>query len=149
MGHSEAQVLVGIHRGVVDADFVVEVRPGRASAEADVADGVAAMDVLSGGDGEARKVAEAGGDSVSMVDHNSASVAAQKISERNGAVGRSDHGRADTGGDIDTGVEGAFSIERINALAEGAGDLAFDRPEVRSSVSADPVGSGGVLGEAE
>src|ERR1700724_2611800 len=107
--HGQPQILVRIHRGIVDADFVVEVRSCRASAQADVADGIAAMDVLSGSDGEARKVAEAGGDSVSMVDHHGATVAAQEISERNGAVGGSDHWRADTGGDVDTGVKGAFS----------------------------------------
>src|SRR5947209_4130185 len=123
--HREPQILVGIHRSVVDAHFVVQVRTGRASAEADVADGVAAVDVLPGGDGEAGKMAVAGGDAVSVVNHDGATVAAQKISESNCAVSRSDHGRADTGGDIDTGVERAFSIERIDALAEGAGDLAF------------------------
>src|ERR1700674_1115646 len=98
-------ILVGIPRGVVDAIFVVGVRPGGASAEADVADGVAAMDVLSGGDGEARKMAVAGGDAMSMVNHDGASVAAQEIGEGNCAIGRSDHRRPDTGGDVNTGVE--------------------------------------------
>src|ERR1700676_2438764 len=108
--HGEPQILVGIHRSVVDADFVVEMGSRRASAEADVADGIAAMDVLSDSDGEARKVAVASGNAVSMVNHDSATVAAQEIGEGNGAVGRSDYGRADTGGDIDTGVKGTFSI---------------------------------------
>ncbi len=30
--HGQPQILVGIHRGVVDADFVVEMRPCRAAA---------------------------------------------------------------------------------------------------------------------
>ena len=107
------------------------------------------MDVLSGGNGEAGKVAVAGGDAVAVVDHDGASVAALKVGESNEAVGRSDHGRADTRGNIDAGMEGAFSVKRIDALAEGAGDLAFDRPEVRSRVGADPVCRGGVLGEAK
>src|SRR6266446_615920 len=100
------------------------------------------MDILSGGDGEAGKMAVASGDAMSMVNHNGAAVAAQEVGESDGAVGGSDHGRADTGGDIDTGVEGAFSIKRIDAFAEGAGDLAFDRPQVRSRVGAHPVRSG-------
>jgi hypothetical protein len=42
----DAQILVGIYRDVVDADFIVEVRAGAAAAIADVADGVSAVHVL-------------------------------------------------------------------------------------------------------
>src|SRR5208337_3579304 len=97
------------------------------------------MNVLSGGDGEARKMAESGRNSVSVVDHDGASVTAQVIGEGHDSVGGCDHGGADSGGNIDTGVEGAFSIKRIDALAKGTGYLAFDRPQVGSGVRADPI----------
>ena len=107
---------------------------------------VAAMNVLAGGNGEAGQMSVAGRDAVSVVDHDGASVAAQEIGEGHNAVGRSNHCRSNTGGNIDTGVERAFSVKRIDALAKGAGHQAFDRPEIRSRVRADPVGRGGVLG---
>ncbi len=51
--HRQPQILIGIHRNVVDADFVVEMRAGGASALADVAERIAAVNVLSGCDGKA------------------------------------------------------------------------------------------------
>ena len=136
------EIFVGVYGDVVDADFVVEMGAGGASALANVADGVAAVDVLSGGDGEAGQVAVAGGDAVAVIEHDGASVAAEEVGEGDGTVGRRDHGRAYVGGDIDAGVEGAFSVKRIDALAERAGDLAFDGPEIGSRVGADPIGGG-------
>jgi len=62
--HRQPQILVGVYWDIVDADFVVKMRTSRASAEADVADGVATVDILSGGDGEAGKVAVAGRNAV-------------------------------------------------------------------------------------
>jgi hypothetical protein len=43
-----AEVLVGIHRGVVDANFVVKVRTGAAAAQSNIPNGVASVDILSG-----------------------------------------------------------------------------------------------------
>src|SRR5262249_30893068 len=51
-----AQVLVRIHRCVVDVNFVVDVRAGAASALPDETDHVAALHVLPDGDGKARHV---------------------------------------------------------------------------------------------
>ena len=141
-GYRQAKIFVGVYGDVVDADFVVEMGAGGASALAYVADGVAAMDVLPGGDGEAREVAVASGDAVAVVEHDGASVAAEEVGEGDGAIGRRDHGRAYVGGDIDAGVEGAFSVKGIDAFAERAGDLAFDGPEIGSRVGADPIGGG-------
>ena len=42
VGHGYAEVVIGVDWGVVDADFVVEVGAGGASALADEADGVGA-----------------------------------------------------------------------------------------------------------
>src|SRR5579862_553399 len=90
-----------------------------------------------------------GGDAVAVIDHDGASVSAEEVGEGDGAVGGGDDGRSDDGGNIDAGVEGAFSIKWIDTFAERAGDLAFDGPEVRSGVGADPVGGGGIFGESE
>jgi len=48
---------------------------------------VSRADGLSGGDGEAGKMAVARGDAVSVVDHDGASVAALKVGEGHDAVG--------------------------------------------------------------
>ena len=60
VGDGDAEILVGIDRGVVDAHFVVEVGTGRASAGPNIADYVAAVDVLSRSDGKTREMAVAG-----------------------------------------------------------------------------------------
>ena len=48
----QPQIFVGIYRGVINADFVVEVRTGAAATLADKSDGVAAMHVLACHDGK-------------------------------------------------------------------------------------------------
>ena len=80
-GYGQAEVLVGIDWSVVDADFVVEMGTGGASAHADIADGIATMDLLSRRDGEARQVSIAGGDGVAMVDHDGFAISAKEVGE--------------------------------------------------------------------
>src|SRR5271165_5214209 len=87
----QAKVLVGIDRGIVDADFVVEVRPGAATALANESDGVSAMHVLAGHDRKVRQMAVAGSDAVAVVNHDGASVSAQEIGVSDYAVGGSYH----------------------------------------------------------
>src|SRR5271165_4018230 len=125
------------------------MRTGRATTQPDVSNGVASVDLLSRSDGEAGKVAVASRNVVSVVDHNGASVAAKIICEGDHAVRWRDHGRTDAGGDIYAGMEGAFSVKRIDAFPKRAGHLALNRPEVRSRVGADPLGRGGIPGKAE
>jgi len=72
---------VGIYWSVVDANFVVEVRAGAASAVADVADGVAAVYVLSGEDGKAGEVSVTRRDSVAMVNRDRAPTPAGSASD--------------------------------------------------------------------
>ena len=47
VGYRQPEILVGVYRGVVDTDFVVEMGAGAASALADVSDGVSAVDTLA------------------------------------------------------------------------------------------------------
>src|SRR5579872_5570644 len=91
VGDGHAQVLVGIDRSVVDTNFVVKVRAGGAAAGADVADGIAAMNLLAGGDGESGKMAVAGRDAVAVVEHDGLAVSAHEVGEGDNAVGGSDH----------------------------------------------------------
>src|SRR5438105_15946278 len=107
MGYGQAQVFVGVHWRIVDANFVVEMRASGASAEAHIADGVAAVNVLAGGDGEARKMAVAGRNSVSMIDHDGAAIAAEEVGEGHGAIRGCNHRGAHIGGNIYAGVESA------------------------------------------
>ena len=149
MGDGHAKVFIGIDRSVVDADFVVEVRAGGAAAEADIADGVAAMHVLAGGDGEAGKMAVARRDAVSVIHHDGLAVSAHEIGEGDYAVGGRDDWMAIVAADIYAAVKCAFTVEGIDALAEAASNLAFDRPEIGKRVGAIPIGGGGVAGHAE
>src|SRR5215471_960715 len=118
MRDRQPQVLVRVHWRFVDADFVVEVRPGRASAEADVPNRIATVYVLPGGNRVARKVSVARRDSMSVIDNNGTPVSAHEVGERNLPVSWGNHRRADDRGNVYAGVERAFAVERINALAK-------------------------------
>src|SRR5271154_6062348 len=76
VGDRQAQVFVGVDWSVVNADFVVKVRTSAASAFTHEGDGIAAVHVLTGNDGEACQVTIAGADAVTVVDHDGSSVAA-------------------------------------------------------------------------
>ena len=102
------------------------------------------MDLLSGSDREAGKVAVAGGDAMAMVHHDELAISALEVRESDYAVGRGDHGMPVSTADIHAAVKCAFPIEGIDALTETGGDLTIDRPEVGGGVSPEPVGCGGV-----
>ena len=103
VGDGEAEILVGVDGSVVDADFVVEMGSGAAAAEADESDGVAALDVLSGDDGEVCQVAIAGGDAVAVVKDDGASVASHEVGELHDAIGRGDDRLSEGSGNIHPG----------------------------------------------
>src|SRR5882672_314159 len=122
---------------------------GAASALADVSDGVAAVYVLARDAGEAAQVAVAGGDAAAVVDDYGASVAAQEVGKHDHPVGRR-HYRLPVGGsDINTTVEGAFSVERVNALAKRSCDGSFHRPKIRGGIRPQPVGRGRIAGQTQ
>src|ERR1700760_2800505 len=151
--HGLAHVLVRIHRRVVDADLVVEVRAGGTAYAADVADDFAAVHILAGGDGESGEMAIESMDAVAVIEDDFLTVAAGGTCHQDGAVGRGADWLTHSSGDIDALVEGAFAIEGVLALAEGAGDGAFDRPEVGQVGGGAPIGAvaeaeGGLKGAA-
>src|SRR5580658_10337407 len=149
MSNGHAEILVGIDRGVVDADFVMKVGTSGASTGANVADRVATMNLLSGCDCEAGKVAVACGDAVAMIYHDRLAVSAQEVREGDHAIGGRDHRLAVGAANIHATVKCAFSVERVNALSEAGRDLAFNRPKVGCGVGTEPVGGGGIASEAE
>ena len=144
LGEGKTKIFIRIDRRVVNANLVVEVRSCRPSAEADITDGIAPMHVLTGGDGEAGKMAVTGGDSVAVIDHEGLTVPAHEIGERNDAIGGGDDRVAVIAADIYAAVKCPLAVERIDALTEASRNLAFNRPEIRSRVGAIPIGRGGV-----
>src|SRR3954467_5216758 len=105
------------------------------------------MNVLTAGDCEAGEVAIPGGDSVTVVDHDGASVATEKVREGHCAICGCQYWLTDCGGNIHAGVECTFAVKWIDAFAERACDLAFNRPEVWGGIGAHPVGGRGILGQ--
>src|SRR5216684_115790 len=147
VGH--AQIFVRVDRNVVDTNFVVEVGAGAASAVPDVADGVATVYVLPGKDCKAGQMSVASRDSMAVVQGYGASVAAQEIGKLYYALCRSHHRLAVRRADVHPGVERAFAVKWINALAKRSRDRAFNRPHIRRRVGSQPVGGGHVACESK
>src|SRR5512146_1693923 len=80
---------------------------------------------------------------MSVVDHYEPSVTAHEVGEGDHNVGGSNDRVSKRRRDINAGVEGSFTIERVNALPEGTRDSTLDGPQCRRSRGADPVGQGG------
>ena len=112
------QILVGIDWGIVNADLVVQVRTGAVARRANVSQDVTAANVLSGNDCESRKMSVQGFHAVAVIDHHLSSVPVAHSSLDDGAVRRRANRVALAGGNVDSGVECAFSIKRIQAGAE-------------------------------
>src|SRR5215813_4950680 len=147
--HRQAQVFIWIDGRVVDADFVMEVRAGAAAAQADIADKVTALNVLSVDHGETGKVAIASPNPMAMVDHYGFAVSAEEISKGHYPVCRRNDRLPVGRGDVHSAVESTFAIKWINTLAERPCNRTFDGPEIRGRVGARPVSSGDVTCHAE
>src|SRR5438477_515479 len=147
IGHT--QVFAWIHRSVVNPNLVVEVRPGATSAVAYIPDGVATMNILARKHGECLQVPVTGADSVPVVQNDCASVPAHKISELNNPIRRSNHRLPKNSANINTRVECALTVERINALSKGASNLAFNWPKIRRGIGPHPISRGNVPGQAK
>src|SRR4051812_19519666 len=111
MGEGESQILVRVDWSVVDANFIMEVRAGAASAQTNVADGIATMHVLPGCDREVGKVPVAGTDSVTVVDHDGAAIAAHEIRKNHYPISRSHYSLTIGRGDVYSTMKSAFTVE--------------------------------------
>ena len=88
---------------------------------------------LAVGHGKARQMTVAGRNAIAMIDLKHAAVAVVEIGVGDDAVGGSQHRLAVVAGNVDAGVEGAFTVERIDTLAECTRNRAHHRPHGRSS----------------
>ncbi len=107
------------------------------------------MHVLSRSNRETGQVAEAGVDTMTMIDHYRSSITAKIIRELNLAICRGKHRLSYSGRDVYTCVESALSVEGVNTLAKRASDLTFHRPKIGRGICAQPVGGGRVASQAE
>src|ERR1700722_8132728 len=89
-----AHVAPGVDRGVVHADFVMDVRACGAATDAGVADHFPALDACAGNGGEGGEMRIPGGDAESVVDHYQAAVAGVGFGIDYDSVSRRVHGRA-------------------------------------------------------
>src|ERR1700733_9135457 len=115
------------------------MRPGGASAKADITDSVTAMHVLPRCNREAGEVAVASRDAVPMIHHDGLTVSAKKIGEGYDAISGCNDGMTIGAANIHAAVKSTFSIEWIDPLPEAARHLAIDRPQVGRRIGAVPV----------
>src|SRR5262249_30544393 len=141
-GGGGLHVAPGVDWGVVHADFVVDVRAGGAAADSGVADHFAALDARAGDGGDRREVRVAGGGAESVGDDEQAAVAGVVLRDGDDAIGGGVHRSAVVGSDVDAGVERAFTGERVEALAEGVGDMPEDGPHRRRIGGVGEAGAG-------
>ena len=83
-----------VHWCVVNADFIVEVGPGAASAGADEPDHVAAMDGLADRGAVSGKVSVESADSVTVIDDDGAPVAVDVLRSFHNPISGSDDRRS-------------------------------------------------------
>src|SRR5579872_5883170 len=93
-------------------------------------------------------MAVTGADAVPVIDHDGPAVPAHGVYEGDQAIGRGDDLCAEAATDVDAAMKRAFTVKRVNAFAETAGDLAVDGPEIRGGVGLDPVSGRDVAGQA-
>src|SRR5215472_17092873 len=128
LGERKAEVLVGIDGCVEDADLVVEMRAGAASALTHIAQGIATVNHLSRAHGKTGKMPVEGADAVAVIDNDGATVAVHQVGKLNHSIrGRDDLG-ADLAGHIHTAMKRAFPTEGIDPFAKRSGNASRDRP---------------------
>src|SRR5207248_3250176 len=137
--HCNAQVLVRVHRDIVDTDLIVKMRTGAASAEADVANNVAAVNLLPGDDGVTGQMAVKGGQPVPMFQDDGAPVTVHEVGVGDLAVRGSNNWLAILGADIHAAMERALTVKGIDAFAKRRRYPAHYRPQRGRSRGADPV----------
>src|SRR5277367_2873404 len=125
------QILGRIHRGIVDPDLVVQVRTGTVTRRADIAEDVAAANVLTGDDRKPGEMGVEGLHPVPVIDNYLASIPRSHAGLDHSAVSRCAYGIAFAGRNVDSGMEGALPIEGIQTGAEGTGYDSLHRPNRR------------------
>src|ERR1044072_8844902 len=114
--HACAEELLRIDRVAVDARFVVQVRSGRASRRADLADDLSDADRLPDLDVDLRQMRIARREAVAVIDFDHLAVAAVPAADRTRA------GRGCARRLADAGAGGAAGMPRGGAQERGGGD---------------------------
>lgn len=122
------QILRGIDRRIVNADFVVQVRASTVSGRTNIAQNVTPANVLPCNDCKSRKMSIEGFHSVAMIDDDFASIPRAHSSLENHSIRRRAYSVALAGGNVDASVKSAFTFEGIKPGAEGAGYDPLYRP---------------------
>ena len=91
----------------------------------------------------------AGGDAVTVVHDYSSSIAAHEVGKHDYPVGWRHNGLTISGSDINAAVEGAFSVERVNAFAKRSRNGTLHRPKIGGRVRPQPVGGSRVASKAQ
>ena len=130
-GRGLGQELQRVDQLAVGENFVVQVRAGRAAGRADVADDVAALDVLARLDVERAQMAVARRQAEAVLEDDQVAVVAGVRRRLDRAVGRRVDRLALVGGDVDALMKARLAGERIAAAAERAGQPAVRRPDRR------------------
>src|SRR5580658_1578031 len=125
------QILGRIHRGIVDAHLVVQVRTGTVTRRTDIAENVATANVLAGDDSEPGKMSVQGLHSVAVIDYHLASVSCSHSGLDYSAVSGCAYGIAFAGRNVDSGMESPLPVEGIHTGAEGTGHDSLHRPNRR------------------
>src|SRR6267378_4261262 len=130
-GGSGLHVAPGIDRRIVHADFVVNVRAGRAAADTRVADHLSALHARSGNGSESRKVRVPGRDAKPVVYDNQAAITGVVFTDGYDSVGSRVNWRAVIGSHIHPRVKCTLTAERVQTLTKTVSDVPQDRPDRR------------------
>jgi hypothetical protein len=124
-----------IHRRVVDANFVVQVRAGSAATNSHIADYVPTLHAHAPQHGKAREMAIPACDTKAMIDDDHLPVAGVLSRFNYHAIRTSSNALTIFARDVYAGMERSFSTEWVQALAKLSRDRADYRPERRSEAS--------------
>src|ERR1700730_7344234 len=106
----DAKIFIRIYRSIVNADFIVKMRTGRASASADVSDHITAMHGLPRSHSKTGKVSKAGADAIAVIDHDHFAVAAHDLAVGHDSVRRCNHRAAIAAANIYAAVECPLAV---------------------------------------
>src|ERR1700733_9991410 len=134
MRDGQTQEFVGIDWRVIDADFVVQMWTGTATAQPDVSDRVATAYILSGNYRITGQMPVARRDAVAVVQRDSSAVSSHEVGEHDHAISRSYHRLPVRSRYIDSTVKRALAVEGINSLTKRSCDRTFHRPKVGSRI---------------
>src|SRR5215813_6757495 len=114
--------------GIVQANFVVNVRARGTAADSSVTNDLSALDARAGDSCERGHMRVPGRQTEAMINDNQASIPGMVFHDGYDAIRCCVNWRAVIGCNINAGVERAFPAEWIKPLTKAVGDMSQDRP---------------------